>query len=336
MIETDMTRVTWSEPERLQNVTVVICQNKTYDLIRLSLTSLLNYYQSIKVLIVNGSPNDRSGKWLHYMAAQHDNVTVWDRTGYDSHGVAMHEAVKLKVLTDYVLMLDSDVIIRRGGFIEMLLGAFAADVFATGALMNVTRSGYAIGPPKDESDVLRYIHPSTAMFDTWKYKSMKTNFADHGAPCVYPMIEAADRGLRVVGLPVANFVMHLSGASWFDPRPVWSDDNNVMLRPLVTFITDKQIQQTDNDFEILHPDRTWSGRVVIHYDNTYNVSNKYFSMRMSVNGDYVCIEEHPPINTVDKVRGIITNNGPMDVISFDGIEVYSRKYFQSKIALNEN
>lgn len=326
MIETSMVRVTWQDKPMFEDVTILICQYKTYDLIRLTLESLLVFYPTIKIIIADNSPGDRSGEWIRYKSTQYPNIKVV--RGDKSHGVAMHTAIMRDVQTKYVLLLDSDVIFKRAGVIELMRDSMSIDVFATGSLMNVTRSNHACGDPKDENDILRYIHPSCGMYDVEIYKSMKSNFADHGAPCVYPMLEAEGK-YKVVGLPVSDYVLHLSGASWTEPRTVWEWDFGVFRSPLVTFITDTMIKQSDNDFEILPHSTGTGGNFVIHTRESKVVDNNLFHMRFNVRGDYVCIAESLPLEFVKMVRNMAMRHPGSDILDVSGIHVYSRRYFQS-------
>lgn len=350
---TEMIRPFWKEPARpdLDDITVLICQNKTPDLIRLCLTSLLAFYPTIKILIVNGTPDDEAGRWIKYKAAKHSNVTVWDRVGYDSHGVAMDDAIEMKINTRYVLTLDSDVIIKRGGWIEdmkrffhMAQYATPDTLFAVGALMEVTRKGDACGAPEDKTDILRYIHPHCGMYDRNIYKELEARFTDHGAPCVYTMKAAEEKGFRVEGFPVADYIMHLSGASWTDPRTVWSYDNEVMVRPLVSFVGQYPIaQEGDSDYDVVPMDHVLSsGNFVIHGKEPALVCNQLFKERMKVTGDYVCIDKNvddPKIvamlrNAITTQPGAAQENEIVISFPFAGrkFAFYTRKYYQEIIA----
>ena len=341
MIETPMVRAVWQDKPQFEDITVLICQNKTIDLIRLSLESLLTFYPTIKILVVNGSPQDESGKWLNYKEAHTPNLTVWDRVGYDSHGVAMHEAITGYVTTKYVLLMDSDVIFKRHGAIEEMYREIDTahsgtpqcfgTVFAVGSLMSVTKKNHACGPPLDENDILRYIHPSLGLYDVGMYKAMDSKFADHGAPCVYPMLEAEKKGFKVIGVDIPSYVMHLSGASWTDPRTVWNEDFGVCLRPLVTFITSSDLKFTDTDYDIIRPKQSKPIRVV-KFDNTdkTEINNNLFDIRFNVSGDYVCVtDRQPDVGIVGLLRSTATDIDS-DEINLSGFIFWKRSYFQSK------
>lgn len=343
-----MIRPFWTEPARpdLDDITVLICQNKTPDLIRLSLTSLLTFYPTIKILIVNGTPDDEAGRWIKYKAAKHPNVTVWDRTGYDSHGVAMDDAIREKINTRYVLTLDSDVIIKRGGWIEEMKRRLNYrflqndEYFAIGALMEVSRKGDACGDPQDETDILRYIHPHCGMYDRNIYIELETSFTDHGAPCVYTMKAAEEKGFRVEGFPVGDYIMHLSGASWTEPRTVWSYDNEVMVRPLVTFIgaIPHLSMQSDTDYDALGRSINWTkGSFVIHGKDPQLVDSGNFTGRLRVMGDYVCLNEDlftglSNRDLIQQLRTFATLMPNEPILEVDGLTFYTRKYYQEEIA----
>lgn len=287
----------WKE----KNITVLICQRKTHDLIRLSLESILRFYPDIPILIVDGNSHDDSLLYLRYMAVKHSNIILLEQPKADpnhqtSHGVTMDMAIKNHIKTKYVLLMDSDVIVERGGLIEDMREEFSKDdnLCAIGSLMLVTRSNHACGPPKDETDILRYAHPSFSIYDVNKYHELKAPFSDHGAPCVYTMLEAEKRGMHVKYYPVDKYVSHLSGGSWTDPRTIWANDHDVFIRPFISFIVsngnhiEKLQLQTDHDFDIITPSKKEEKHIVVHGSLPVKFSNNLYGIRHQVTGEYVC------------------------------------------------
>src|SRR5574343_402935 len=134
-----MVRAFWNEAEyhrqlwKEKDITVLITQSKTLDITKLTLESLLNFYPDIPIFVVNNSPVDPSGDYLRYKQALLPNVKVWDREGINSHGTSMDEAIRNHITTKYILTLDSDIIIERGGWVEMMLDQMREEeLFATG------------------------------------------------------------------------------------------------------------------------------------------------------------------------------------------------------------
>jgi len=316
-----MTRPSFTDEEyhrelwRSKDITVLICQRKTPDLIRLSLESLLSFYPDIPVLIVDGDSQDESVLYLRLKALLNPNVKVWERphtTGsqHTSHGGTMHEALSDQIKTKYVLILDSDIIVDRGGWIEQMLEQMArCNLYAIGSLMLVSRENEAILGPKDENDVLRYAHPSCSLFDREKYIEISDTYtewkptmqkirnaaSDHGSPLVWNMMGAAQLNYAVEYYPVDRYVSHLSGASWQEIPTIWPDGHNVKIRPFVTFIIDKNLPMDgagwhDQDFDIVTLAWPLDRKLVVHGENPFDLGsfNQTYMRRFEVSGEYVC------------------------------------------------
>ena len=129
-------------------------------------------------------------------------------------------------------------------------------------------------------------------------------------------------------------MLHLSGASWTDPRTVWEHDFGVHLRPLITFISTANITQPDNDYDVIRPGAVVKGKYRLHVrPEPDNVNNNIFGIRFNVTGDYVCVTDIQPTgNLVGRLRRFVTENPGNEVVNIDGFLIYTRKYFQSKIA----
>lgn len=311
-IDTDYHKKKWQD----LNVTVLICQRKTRDLIELSLNSLFRFYPDIPVLVVDGDSQDDSAVYLKQMQKQYSNLRVWTRPspkeGITSHGVTMHEAIMEHITTRYVLLMDSDVIIERGGFLEQMLskisiGAMSGEtVYAIGSLMCTSRSNFANGLPINNEDVLPYAHPSFSIYDREKYIELSQKkvalrngfmhdaiFCNDGSPCCLTAIAAQDSGYYVIGYAVDKYVKHLSGSSWTSPRTIWRHDFDVPKRPFLTFIvpqgfdTNQLARQTDQDFEIVFEHEPHTFDVFIHGHQPVSNTNTIYKHRLNVNGMYV-------------------------------------------------
>lgn len=331
----------WKE----KNITVLICQRNTNDLIRLGLESLLRFYPDIPILIVDGSSTDDSAFYLKYKSILNPNISVWTRSGVNSHGVTMDDALKKHIKTKYVLLMDSDVIIERPGIIEEMMNEFNKDnlLYAVGSLMLVTKSGHACGPPTNEKDILRYAHPSFSIYNAEKYHELKSPFVDHGAPCVYNMIEAEKRGLHIGYYPVDKYVSHLSGGSWTEPRTIWANDHNVFLRPFITFITgngshiDQLILQKDHDFNFITTGMNEEKYIVVHGTLPSKFTNNLYNIRHNVSGEYICfLPDH--LKSIDSnFTKLIKNNAieknMPDEMEIGGLKLIKRTLWQRRESL---
>lgn len=343
--EVELVRPWWHHKEyhekKLKDVTVLICQRKTKDLITLCLESLLNYYPDVNVLVVDGDSQDDSSLYLKFKSTLYPNVQLWDRKGVNSHGVTMDEAIKSRIQTKYVLLMDSDVIMIRPGMIEGMIVDMELGFYATGALMRVTRENYAIGLPKNEDDVLEYIHPSTGMYDVEKYKKMSP-FVDHGAPCVYNMIDAADMGYGVCYFPTDKYVAHLSGASWCIPKPIWPHSFNVRPIPPVTFILNSTSsfemlnKQTNKWFDIMLNTDVKRDHIVMHEFGERQVNNNVYENRIVVTGEYICELFGTEVVSHEFMKFFlyeIIKFGDKDELLVEGVKFVKRNVWQLQDAL---
>jgi glycosyltransferase involved in cell wall biosynthesis len=324
------------------NVTAIICQAKTRNLTELCIESLMRFYPDLPVIVLNGSPDDfDSSYYLKLAALKHPNITIIDHNGRNGHGTMLDIGIQ-RVKTTYALLLDNDIVIERGGFIEEMVKQLDFDpgMYATGTLMIVSRKNEACGTPADEADVLRYAHPSCSLYRVSMYDH-DWPFREHGAPCVFDQINAERRGLRIGSFPIDRYVSHLSGASWTNPyRTIWVDDHDVKTRPFLTFICTNPAQfttleqQTDQDYNIvLRANKTYIGQHIIH-DNKpgFNITNKLYPIRFKVSGEYVCYLTESTIQLdIDFVRTarkeLIDDNLP-DRMELDDILLIRRQVWQ--------
>jgi glycosyltransferase involved in cell wall biosynthesis len=327
-----------------KDVTVLICQRKTKELIQLCLESLLQYYPDIPVIVVDGDSQDDSTLYLRYKSIVCPNLKVWERTGINSHGITMDEAIRNFVNTNYVLLMDSDVITFRSGYIEGMMEQFIGNInlYATGNLMLVSRQNEACGAPFDENDVLRYTHPCCSIYQVPTYKKMRP-FANHGAPCVFNLLDAEIMKYDIGYFPVDKYTAHLSGASWQDIPAIWCHDYDVKLRPFITFVVTNPVQadqlsfQDDKDFDMVTIGNHIIDDVVIHGNSPSHIDNYTFDLRFKVQGEYVCFL---PADTV-RIDKVIVHNIKMEVINnkapkeltVGGLRIVKRQIWQLKDAL---
>lgn len=344
-----MSRTEWTAREhfaqqsRALDLTVLITHHKTKRLTQLALESLLRFYPDIPILVTDNDSQDDSTLYLDWKAIVCPNVRVWHRTGLNSHGVAMDEAIHQHITTRYVMLMDTDVIIERGGFIEPMLAEFSnKNLYAIGTYMSVSFENDGCGGPHNENDVLHYAHPSLSIYDRERYLTLPP-FANHGAPCCYNNKGAQMRGLYVKSWPIDLYVSHMSGASWTTPRTIWQHDHGVLVRPFVTFITDwiQTLQkQTDKDFDVLPPGEMGEGFFCVipiqGKANPRHIKNEAFPNFYKATGEYVCrFSGELPANYVDILKHRAIDGMGANVIDIDSVTSYRRNYWQEFICLAE-
>lgn len=353
MNEVPLARPEWNYEEyfseKFKDITILICQRKTRDLIQICVTSILNHYPEIKILVADGNSDDNSIEWLRFMSAKYPNLKIWE-TGErrNSHGEIMHDAIIEHVTTAKVVLCDSDIIIRRGGIVEGMLEQFSGQhkpLYATGSLMIQSIKGEACSPAESKEDELFYAHPSFSMYDVETYKTLH-RFTDHGAPCALNNIDAQSKGFPITYFPVDKYVQHLCGASWQDIPTVWNDDGDVQVRPLITFITYFDTKSTwelcyqkDHDFNVIGIGDFGTPKVSTYDRGILNGTKGIFDIRFKVNGHYVCelADDNLRINGlfIKQIREQAIEaikNGNKE-FSIDGRAIVERKHWQKYISI---
>ena len=349
----EMVRPFWEHqiPTYPENLTVIICQgadNRTTT--QMTLESLLRFYPSISVLIVNGQPGDfDSHNWSQLASLKYPNVKIWDRGGLNSHGDMMNDAIRDHISTEFVMLLDNDNVIHRPGLIEGMLKQLEdPQMFATGPTMIVSKKGEACGIPLSEADILLYAHPSCAIIKRSIYMQEGIRpFCNHGAPCVFTMIDVQNKGYTVGSFPVDQYESHLSGHSWCVPQPIWYNDHDVYLRPFLTFVLTAEDQvkwlqmQSDKDFDIVPLGKKITKKVVIHEGSPHHpvghdyqdVDNRLYDIRFRVHGEYVCVilEMIGSISSgfVATARDEVVKQGYPDEINLGDLRLVKRKVWQN-------
>lgn len=200
-----------AEPEyrvavSVADVTAVIVNFKTLWLARQAHSSLLRYYDLPVVLVDNCSGDKTTTQWVQAQGGMCNVENI-------GHVPALHKAIIERVKTPFVLTLDSDCTVFKGGWLEEMLDFFlGSKAYAIGWLRWVDRwSGVPLEwhldkPPAER--FVQYIHPAVGLYDVEKYKTMRP-FAQLGAPCLWNMIDAEAAGYVVKDYPVFDYVKHL-------------------------------------------------------------------------------------------------------------------------------
>lgn len=324
-------------------VTFLVCQKNTKHLIQLCIESLQRFYPDVNILVVDDESNDDSVHYLRYKELTCPNLSVWWRTGgYIGHGTQLHQAVTEKITTKYVFIMDSDVIVERGGFLEEMMFRYSqnTNLYAIGAVQISSYSNNG-GEPFDEDDITLYANPQFSMIDRERYPELQPFLTD-GTPLILNMKSARDKTLDVEYYPVERFSSHNSGSSWTEPRTVWMDDHDVKVRPFLTIIAraDQTIfnPQTDNDFDVvIAPQNKYTGKHIFTDGSpAFDVNSNIFPIRFNVHGEYVLditkIENFSIPDTfieLLKIR-VNENNVPNEVYLYD-LKCVKRQYWQQTI-----
>jgi len=187
-------------------VTAVIINFQTPDLTTTALSSFRTYYPSVPLLLIDNGSSDGSAETLATLIEQWPDTTSLIRNATNiHHGPAMDQAVRT-VRTPFVLFLDSDCEVVRGGFVEAMEKLLQEDHrnYVSGKRIWMNERGFDVA---ETPGAHLYIRPICMMLRRNIYLTLPP-FERHGAPCLANFIGAARRGLRLLHFPVESHVRH--------------------------------------------------------------------------------------------------------------------------------
>jgi len=129
-------------------VEVISVNFKTKEFTEKCLTSFRGFYPEVRMIIIDNGSNDSSSEYLSSIKSEHTLIiTNSENIG---HGPALHQGFKISN-SPYIFTLDSDCIVKHGGFLEIMLEEFKIEpnLYAIGWMRWVDiYSGVPVNPPK--------------------------------------------------------------------------------------------------------------------------------------------------------------------------------------------
>jgi len=185
-------------------IKVISVHYKTPELIYEQYKSVRQFYPEIPYEIIDGSDDNNN---YFYDLENSDKNFVVKRFGYNiHHGPGMDHSLRNST-EDLILILDSDVTIKKELISEML-NNFTG--IATGKRIIMNKDGYEMWQKKGEDkDNFKYpyIHPYCMLIYREKYLNFKP-FIKHGSPCIGFMIDVFDKNKsnELVHFPIEEYV----------------------------------------------------------------------------------------------------------------------------------
>jgi hypothetical protein len=186
------------------DVTTVIVNYQTPDLLTEAVTSFHHLYPQIPVLIIdNGSEDDSKEaiERIRMLAPESISVVLLESNIY--HGPAMDLAIQKYVKSKYTFFLDSDTETRKGGFLEEMTGFLDQDesIYGIGSVIKVNKRGF-----KDPNGEAVLLTPYM-MIRTQVYKELPP-FIHHGQPTIHNFREARVRGWKLQNYNIEDYIFH--------------------------------------------------------------------------------------------------------------------------------
>jgi hypothetical protein len=198
------------------HITCILVNFKTKRLTKQALTTFLDYYSSVHVILVDNGSHDDSTNLVRQAGKVYPGVTSVLYDTNIGHGPAMHNAIKQST-TDYVFTLDSDCIVQRVGFLEQMLErAQSGNLYAIGwrrwvdRLTGVPLEWHIEKPPAKK--FIPYIHPCASLYNRRMYHQLYP-FTHHGAPCIINMREATSKQFKMQSFPIFDYIKHLKAGT---------------------------------------------------------------------------------------------------------------------------
>jgi SAM-dependent methyltransferase len=189
----------------IQSIPVITVSYNAPDLIAELLGTFRQYYSN-KVYVIDGSEQQYS-KVIGDIVNQYANTEFFHFDYNIHHGPGMAWAFTYISLTGPVLVIDSDVSVLRGGFLESLASELEPNMYGVGQLNYVNRGGFDVTDPQG---ALLYLHPALMLCNIEVVKQWPLP-VKHGAPMIEAMTALHDAGK-------SNLLHHVD---W-----VWEDFRN--------------------------------------------------------------------------------------------------------------
>jgi glycosyltransferase involved in cell wall biosynthesis len=186
-------------------LSAAIVHYRTPDLLTRAVESFRAHYPDVPLLLIDNGSTPESARLLSALLEQHGPGELLRNPVNLHHGPAMHQAL-LHLRAPLVLLLDSDVIVLRGGLLERMCEILEADprAYAAGLMTWMDERGFDLPPAGGGHP---YIRPLCMLLRREIYLTLPP-FERHGAPCLRNMAAAVARGYRLIDFPVPEFLRH--------------------------------------------------------------------------------------------------------------------------------
>jgi len=179
------------------DITAVIPNYETPDPIRQAVTTLKRHYPDLQLIVVDDGSHDDSTEYIVSLPDRFTDTHSVISSANVGHGAALHLGL-CEVHTKRVFTMDSDVIVRKGGFLELM----ESRMIACGLY------GVGIIYWRDWRNEYPYLTCVAAMYDMETYRSLPP-FRHAGDPMDENMAAAFKAGYKVEPFPMMRYVKHL-------------------------------------------------------------------------------------------------------------------------------
>jgi GT2 family glycosyltransferase len=187
-------------------ITAVIVNFRTPSLTRRAFTTLRSFYPDLPLLLIDNGSRDGSLDELSELTRDHpEKTTILTNKRNIHHGPAMDQALNT-IASDYVLFLDSDCVVLRGGFLEEMVELCGREPthYVVGKMTWMNVRGFDV---PHQAGGIPYIRPICMVINRAHYLELPP-FERHGAPCLKNMLAARRNKLELIDFPIESYVLH--------------------------------------------------------------------------------------------------------------------------------
>lgn len=188
------------------NITTVIINFQTPELLTVAVNSFKTYYPKAPLLIIdNGSRDEGVSKtMIEKLSLDHEKVKSHFLGKNIYHGPAMDLAIKELVHSELTFFLDSDTETKQSGFLEEMEALCFSDdqIYGVGEITRSNKRGY-----KAENGEQILLTPYMLIRND-VYRSLKP-FIHHGQPTLHNFIDSKKKGYSLKNFHVSEYINHL-------------------------------------------------------------------------------------------------------------------------------
>ena len=184
------------------DITVIIINYNTPDLLRIAVDSLKKFYPKISLIIMDNGSLNESVSLIKTLQNNYENTkTVFlDENIY--HGPAMDLAISKYVTTEKVFFLDSDTETFKAGFLEEMNTLMEnPNVYGIGEFNKVNKRGFTDGKGKI------ILQTPYMLLRTSIYKKLPA-FFHHGQPTLLNFVTSWEHGYFLEYFPISTYIDH--------------------------------------------------------------------------------------------------------------------------------
>ena len=180
----------------MNRVSAIIVSYNTPELLKGCYESIRKFYPELHCILVDQS--DENSTCFNYVKTRNNyyNTKVLLKKNY-GHGPGIKFGIEL-CKSEYFLLIDSDVVIKKEGVIESMLSLMEKGVYGVGHIMQVNSKGLNV------ENGIPYLHPHFALIKKEEYLKFKPAI-NHGAPMLEAMKSCTS---LLLDFPVKNYIIH--------------------------------------------------------------------------------------------------------------------------------